>query len=232
MRHAMRVDPTPAFGAGQKGFAIGEGPRRTVGQIVEEDDEAPRVTQRGVCYFRFVNWFARRACMVGPWAGVVLTIGLACGALAADSPTLPQQVPPILGTAVVAQGNRDGKGDEWQVRVVVPKARWEIVGEEVPKERRPELRVEAVEVVLNLRMGGPSQLAESRFVDIRGKELSRQQVEARLAKETPVLVSVSGSMPDVSFLRLTKDDALIILLGPRDGQPAPELLPERKQPRR
>lgn len=165
------------------------------------------------------------------WA-TALSIWVTCVAVAADGPTLPQQLPPILGTAVVAKSGSNARSDEWQVRVVVPKARWEIVGDEVPKERRPELKVEVVEVVLNLRMGGPSQLAESQFVDIRGKELSREQVEKRFATESPVLVAVSGMMPDARLLRLTKEDAVIVLLGPRDGQPAPELLPERKTAKR
>lgn len=45
----------------------------------------------------------------------------------------------------------------------------------------------------------------------------------------PVLVSVSGEMPDAYFLQLTKPDALILILGPRDGYPAPEFLPAKKQ---
>ena len=50
----------------------------------------------------------------------------------------------------------------------------------------------------------------------------------RLAKETPVLVSVTGEMPDAYYLQLTNPDALIVILGPRDGFPAPELLPAKK----
>jgi hypothetical protein len=77
-------------------------------------------------------------------------------------------------------------------------------------------------------MGGPSQLAESWVVDMKGNKLSRDQVVQRLTSETPVLVSVSGRMPDAYFLQLTDADALIVILGPRDGYPAPEFLPANK----
>jgi len=63
---------------------------------------------------------------------------------------------------------------------------------------------------------------------LQGNELNRDQVVKRLEKETAVLVSVSGRMPDAYYLQLTNPDALVVILGPRDGAPAPGLLPAEK----
>jgi hypothetical protein len=90
------------------------------------------------------------------------------------------------------------------------------------------LKADVKKVSLVLVMGGPSPLAESRVVDMKGKELSRDEMLKRLAKETPVLLSVSGEMPDAYFLQLTNAEALIVILGPRDGYPAPGLLPAKE----
>jgi hypothetical protein len=66
-------------------------------------------------------------------------------------------------------------------------------------------------------------------VDLNGTELNREQILERLSKETPVLVSVSGRMPDPFFLQLTRPGALIVVLGPRDGAPSPQMLPAGKK---
>lgn len=63
-----------------------------------------------------------------------------------------------------------------------------------------------------------------------GPPLTRAEAIERLALATPVLVTVSGEMPEPYFLQLTRPDALIAILGPRDGSPAPELLPAAKMP--
>lgn len=167
--------------------------------------------------------------MLQRFIGLVFLLGVGNSAIADDSPPFPKHVPPILATAVVTDS---GKGDElsmWRIGLTLPKIRWDIVGELVPKKSWPQLKAEVEKVTLVLRIGGPSQLAESRVLDIKGKELSRDQVLNRLAKETPVLVSVSGEMPDAYFLQLTNADSLIIVLGPQDGYPAPELLPAKKE---
>ena len=160
--------------------------------------------------------------------GIVLALLTGGHAIASDPVPVPKDVPPVLAMAVVSD---PGKGDEfreWKIRLTLPKIEWEVVGEVVPKKQWPELKAEVQMATLTLRMGGPSQLAESRVVDLKGKELSRDQAVKRLEKETPVLISVSGRMPDAYFLQLTNPDALIVILGARDGYPAPELLPVKK----
>lgn len=92
----------------------------------------------------------------------------------------------------------------------------------------PQLDVAVARESLSLMMAGPSQLVPSRVVDLKGNQLGREEAAKRLAKETPVLVSVSGDMPAPYFLQLAKADSLIIILGARDGSPAPGLLPARK----
>ena len=98
----------------------------------------------------------------------------------------------------------------------------------IPKRAWPQLETSVAIETRKLVFGGPSQLRESEVVDIRGKTLGRAEVLERLKEETPVLVSVSGEMVDGYYLQLTKPDAVIIILGPRDGSPAPELLPAVK----
>lgn len=158
---------------------------------------------------------------------VLVAVGSAGGS---ELQRLPKSVPPLLGVAVVTNSGDTGKFSEWQIELSIPRIRWEVVGEMIPKKNWPELKTEVETVVLTLQMGGPSQLAESRVVDVKGKELTREQVANRLAKETPVLVSASGQVPDPYFLQLTNPDAIVIVLGPRDGSPAPELLPAKREP--
>lgn len=159
----------------------------------------------------------------------VLALGVASSGDANDVPPFPKNVPPIVGTAVVADASESHGSSAWQIKLTVPKIQWEVVGEMVPKKVWPQLKADVKEVRLVLSMGGPSQLAESRVADMQGRELSRDQILRRLAKETPVLLSVSGEMPDAYFLQLTDAEALIIILGPRDGYPAPGLLPAKKE---
>lgn len=166
--------------------------------------------------------------MFARFIGFVLMLGVGSTGAADDLPPFPVQVPPIVGTAVVVDAGGKDESSEWQISLTVPRIRWDIVGEMVPKKEWPRLNADVKKVSLSLVLGGPSQLAESRIVDMKGKELSRDQILKRLAKETPVLISVSGEMPDAYFLQLTNAEALMVILGPRDGYPAPELLPAKK----
>ena len=98
----------------------------------------------------------------------------------------------------------------------------------IPQKQWPELSAEVEKATLTLEMGGPSALSPSQIVDLKGKQLSRDQVVKRLAVETPVLISVSGQMPDAYFLQVIRSNILIVIIGPRDGYPAPVLLPAKK----
>jgi Kelch motif len=140
----------------------------------------------------------------------------------------PTDVPTVVGTAIAEAPARPGANSEWAIRLTLPKITWEVTGNIVPKEQWPELKVEVAKVTQTLRMGGPSALVPSRVVDVEGNELDRDQVLERLKKEIPVYVSISGRMPDPYFLQLARPDSLIIILGPRDGSPAPDLLPSRR----
>ena len=149
---------------------------------------------------------------------------------ASDSVPLPKDVPPVIGVAVavVKDAGEDDRRGEWKIRLTIPKITWEVVGKSIPKKQWPELSAQVEKTTLFLRMGGPSALSPSRIVNVKGKDLNYNQVVKRLEKETPVLISVSGRMPDAYFLQLTTSDALIVILGPRDGGPAPDLLPSEK----
>lgn len=153
------------------------------------------------------------------------TLGIVTSVSAEPTVPFPTDLPPIVGAAVVADDAPQRAGDEWTIRLTLPKVAWKLAGEVVPKQEWPEVRATVKEQTLTLRMDGPSALAPSRIVDLQGRELNANEVRERLASETPVLVSLSGRMVEPYYLQLTRPDALIVLLGPRDGGPSPELLP-------
>ena len=73
-----------------------------------------------------------------------------------------------------------------------------------------------------------SDHAQNRIVDLKGRRLKRGEAIKRLAAETPVLVSVSGRMPDSYHLQCSNANALIIILG-IPSYPAPQLLPREAE---
>lgn len=156
------------------------------------------------------------------WTLTLLMIG---AAPADDASQFPTGLPPVIGTAVVAPDVPERRNDEWAIQLTLPKVAWKVVGEVIPKREGPKVHVDVERVTRTLRMDGPSALSPSRIVDVKGRELTRDEVRKRLAAETPVLVSLSGRMVEPYYLQLTMPDALIVILGPRDGGPAPEFLP-------
>lgn len=150
-----------------------------------------------------------------------LSVAFCCSVSRADmSVALPQDVPPVVGTAVAT-----GDTNELKIKLTCPRAKWRVVGHVVPKSQWPELHVEMESTVRTLTLGGPSALAESRVVDLSGNNLDAEDILDRMESETPVLVSVSGKMVDPYYLQLAKPDTLVVLLGARDGVPVPTLLP-------
>lgn len=147
----------------------------------------------------------------------------------ADDLPFPQSVPPVIGmvSAKAAATDNASKKDDAQpsITVNVPKVRWKVVGEIVPKESWPKLEAQVDNVSITLKLGGPSQLAESRFMSLNGDELEIKTVLSRLQKPQPVLISLNGEMPESYYLQTSRPETLILILGPRDGMPAPELLP-------
>ena len=139
-------------------------------------------------------------------------------------PGLPTGVPPLVAMAVAKQGG----ADTWQIDLTVPKVRWEVVGKVVPKSEWPRLECGVEKVTRTVSFGGPSALTEARVLDVKGKPVPADDVQKRLASETPVLVSVDLAMPDPYYLQVTKPDTLIVVLGPREHAPSPELLPAPK----
>jgi hypothetical protein len=154
---------------------------------------------------------------------------------AGDAVPLPKGVPPVVGTAVAMDSPiaLDGKSEQWTVKLTVPKVVWNVAGEKQPKREWPEFKVDVQEAVLTLSMGyHPAtqlgEFAQNRIVDLNGRRLTRAEAMKNLKSETPVLVSVSGRMPDPFYLQCTKPDALIVILG-IDYSPAPELLPQKQE---
>ena len=182
--------------------------------------------------------------------GIVVTLIASGNAIASDPIAPPKHVPPVMGTAVVSDPggfvSRDGIDFErYDISLTLPRIAWQVVyspqieAEVEPRksgrsgamqgpERWPQLKAEVELVTIVLRINDRPRLVQSCVKDIGGKQLRRHQVLKQLEKETPVLVSLSGSMPDPYFLQLTKPDAMIVILGPGDGYPAPEYLPAIK----
>ena len=158
-------------------------------------------------------------------------IAVWCAVADAEVPaSLPKDVPPVIGTAVATPSSTQGDDDDkWSIKLVVPKVVWEVVGERRPKREWPKFKVTVEEAILTLPMGYHpatqlSDSAQNRVLDLKGRRLSRDEVLKRLAAKTPVLVSVSGRIPDPFYLQCTKPDTLIVVLG-IPSSPAPDLLP-------
>ena len=163
----------------------------------------------------------------------ILLVASSCSLAVAKNPgPLPSDVPPVIGTAMILPP--DPGYNNWSLRLAVPKVAWKVVGERKPKREWPEFKVEVEEATLDLKMqyDPATQLAadaQNRVLDLRGKRLSADEVFERLDSKTPVLVSVSGRMPDPFYLQCTKPDTLIVVLG-IPSSPAPELLPQPASP--
>lgn len=133
--------------------------------------------------------------------------------------TAPTGMAPLVGVAVVAPKDVAARDSQaWSLRLSVPKVRWEIVGQERPKTEWTKVKAEVEVVTLDIAMhySKASQLSEEaqdRVVDLKGKKLNREEVMSRLASDTPVLVSVSGEMPDPFYLRCIQPETLVILFG-------------------
>jgi hypothetical protein len=133
--------------------------------------------------------------------------------------TAPNGVAPLAGVAILLpQDAADVGNHAWSLRLSVPKVVWEIIGKERPKMEWTKIKADVEMLILEFRMGysGATQLAEqsqNRLVDLNGKRLGRKEALERLGENTPVLVSVSGEMPDPFYLRCVKPDTLIVLLG-------------------
>jgi hypothetical protein len=169
--------------------------------------------------------------MVNYWLSL-LAMGtiVVSGGFAADVPKFPKGLPPLVGLATVSSGP-SRPGEAWQIALIVPKVRWQEVGqdpEDKLDKRRREIRTEVEKVTRTLTIGGPSAVASSRVMDLSGKELGSEEVSKRLKSETPVFVSVSGEMVEPYYLQLAKPETLIIILGPRERAPLPALLPAAK----
>lgn len=151
-----------------------------------------------------------------------LSFGLSSGIAAEDasvSESEPKGVAPLAAEAVVLPKDADDPREHaWSIRLRVPKVEWEVVGEQRPKREWTKIKADVEMMTLDVNMGYPgatqlSELGQNRLVDIDGKRLSRDEARKRLAESTPVLVSVSGEMPDPFYLRCFKRDTLIVLFG-------------------
>lgn len=137
----------------------------------------------------------------------------------AEQPTPPKGVAPLVALAK-ALPRKPGSVREyvWSLELHIPKVRWEIVEKDFFKAvvRTVETDVEMVTVSLEMGYSKMTQLAErgqNRILDMNGKRLTEEEALERLAKQTPVLVSVTGERPDPYYLQCSKPDTLIVVFG-------------------
>ena len=136
---------------------------------------------------------------------------------------LPADLPPLHCLARASKA----PGEPLTVRVTVPAMKARVQGKLVPKRAWPhvDVTVEARTMHIVLDPDAPSQLSGSTFFDARGEPVSPEAILERLEKETPILLSATGRKIDPYYLRVVKPRTLCLVLGPRDGAPALDLVP-------
>ncbi len=118
---------------------------------------------------------------------------------------------------------------EWHIRLTVPKVEWQVAREMEPKTSGPKLETEVDRQTLLLRMSAwTSAIGPASVMDRTGDVLNREEILVKLRRETPVLVSLTGKVPDPYYLQLTYPEALIVILGDREKAPRADLLPAKK----
>ena len=165
------------------------------------------------------------------FVSIFLSIGVLTGSAAADSDpaskpsdgaeqlATPKGLPPLAGVAVALLKNPpEPEGYAWSIRLSVPKVEWEIVGKERPKFEWTKVEAHVELITMDIAMGYAeatqlSEKAQDRIVDLSGRRLGREEAQKRLASNTPVLVSVSGEMPDSFYLQCVKPETLVVLFG-------------------
>lgn len=145
--------------------------------------------------------------------------------LSAQEVAAPKGLPPVTAMAELVQDGEMNDRGEWFIDLEIPRSRWQITGAMVPKREWPELEAEVEMVALQLKFDGPSQLSPARIVDVEGRELERETVLARFTERQPVLVATTMEMPDPFYLQLLKPESLVVILGPREDAPRPDLYP-------
>ena len=106
----------------------------------------------------------------------------------------------------------------WLLDLHLPRLRWEIVEKDFIKPLLISVESDVEMVTLSLEMGysRSTQLPEggqNRILDMNGRRLGRDEALERLENETPVLVCVSGEVPDPFYLQCAKPDTLIVVFG-------------------
>ena len=142
----------------------------------------------------------------------------------------PKGMPPLVGMArALPKDADDSRKYAWSLELSVPKVIWEITGKGRPMFGRPQsewtkieqdVQMKTFSVPMGYSGGGPnepmtalSEGAQNRLVDLDGKRLSREEALKRLSGNAPVLVSITGEMPDPFYLQCSKPDSLIFLFG-------------------
>jgi hypothetical protein len=137
----------------------------------------------------------------------------------ATQPTPPKGVAPLVALAKALPRKPGSVRDYvWSLELHIPKVRWEIVEKDFFKAvvRTVEADVEMITVSLEMGYSKMTQLAErgqNRILDMNGKRLTEEEALERLAKHSPVLVSVTGELPDPYYLQCSKPDTLIVVFG-------------------
>ena len=137
--------------------------------------------------------------------------------LAAETPGLPDGIPPLTGHAVVQSNEGDDAKSRWTIALTLPRDTWREIQFAMPKLEWPEPKWVQVRPGFRegtMTMPGDSMPAFFAIVDMNGKQLRSDQALKQLETKKPVLVSASGRIPDACNLQLPTQAELIVLLGP------------------
>jgi len=163
--------------------------------------------------------------IVGTLLSSLLVAALAQGE---DKIALPKDIAPVVGMAT-AKPITDKSEGEYQIELVLPAVQYDIVHRVIDLGKTAildDVVTEATPITRILSFEGSSQIPDSMVVDTAGNHLTKTSILERLRTPTAVLVSISGKKVDPYYLQLVKDDAIIIMLGRRDGKGDSELLPK------
>mgnify|MGYP001587151686 CR=1 FL=1 len=123
----------------------------------------------------------------------------------AESSPLPVGIPPLTGTAIARATDGEDSKSDWTIALTLPRDTWREIQFVMPRLDWPEPTWEKVRPGVRdgtMTLVGDSMPTHFSVVDMKGKELGRDQIIEQLKTKQPVLVSASGRMPHACYLQL------------------------------
>jgi hypothetical protein len=142
-------------------------------------------------------------------------LALAAPLPADEAPKAPQGLPP---TQVIARADKDGTIEVLRTGVVY---RVEDRTRAVNVNGRVVQVVEKVSVPMTSEITVKYAAKDARLFTAAGKELDPKELPERLKKKTIVLLSENGQLVDPFYLKVVKEDTLVLVVTAPPPMPAP-----------